>query len=83
MKNLCRSTGGSCKCLQKSTWRRGVQKVKKKLVYVVYGWRLIVKKTFKNATKTTEIKGFAIVFLLKKPLVLVLINAVNSPISLG
>ena len=58
------------------------QKVQK-LVYVVYGWRLIVKKTFKNATKTTEIKGFAIVFLLKKPLVLVLINAVNSPISLG
>ena len=37
MKNLCRSKGGSCKCLQKSTWGRGVQKVQK-LVYVVYGW---------------------------------------------
>ena len=40
------------------------------------------KKTFKNAKKTTEIKGFAKVFLLKKPLFLVLINAVNFPISL-
>ena len=26
MKNLCRSKGGSCKCLQKSTWGRGVSK---------------------------------------------------------
>ena len=40
------------------------------------------KKTFKNAKKRTEIKGFAKVFLLKKPLFLVLINAVNFPISL-
>ena len=40
------------------------------------------KKTFKNAKKTTEIKGFAKVFLLKKPLFLVLINAVNFLISL-
>ena len=39
MKNLCRSKGGSCNCLQKSTWGRGVQKVQK-LVYVVYGSHL-------------------------------------------
>ena len=40
------------------------------------------KKTFTNAKKTTVIKGFAKVFLLKKPLFIVLINAVNFPISL-
>ena len=40
------------------------------------------KKTFKNAKITTEIKDFAKVFLLKKPLFIVLINAVNFPISL-
>ena len=34
MKNICRSKGGSCKYLQKSTWGRRVQKVQK-LVYVV------------------------------------------------
>ena len=26
MKNLCRSKGGSCKCLQKSTWGEGGSK---------------------------------------------------------
>ena len=58
MKNLCRSTGGSCKCLQKSTWGEGVQKVQK-LVYVVYGWRPRVMKSV--GTKNCRFQKWKIV----------------------
>ena len=40
------------------------------------------KKTFKNTKKSTESKGFAKVFLLKKIFFILHINAVNFPISL-